>query len=228
MKELSDKLKAFNAALNTNNTAQTADNAQFIEGMSTTAIYAVRSLGIDPITGQEVYLKADGTPTFVWDVNDKTYVGDTRPNWTGAINSNFLYAGFTLNFSLNYNYGAQLYNSTLLSRVESVNAANNVDRRAYELGWTGPGSVSPYKRITSSPTQTKLTSRFVQNDNNIQVGTVNLSYQFKTPFVRKLGLQNLTLSATTNNLATFSTIEIERGTENPFAREYTFGLSARF
>lgn len=228
LKEISEKLKAFNAALNTNNADQTTENAQFIEGQSTTAIYAVRSLGIDPVTGQEVYLKADGTPTFVWDVNDKTYVGDTRPKWTGAINSNFLYAGFALNFSFNYNYGADLYNSTLLNRVEAVDARNNVDRRAYDLGWTGPGSVSPYRRITGSPTPTKLTSRFVQRDNNIQLSSINLSYQFKTAFVKKLGLQNLSVSATTNNLATFSSIEIERGTDNPFAREYTFGLSARF
>lgn len=228
MKELTDKLKAFNAALNSNNSAQTAANAQFIEGESTTALYAVRSLGIDPITGQEVFLKADGTPTFIWDINDKVRVGDTRPKWTGAVNSNFLYAGFTFNFSLTYNYGAQMYNSTLLNRVESVNAANNVDRRAYDLGWTGPGSVSPYKRITSTPTQTKLTSRFVQNDNSIQIGSVNLSYQFRNALIRKLHLQNLTLSATSNNLATFSTIQVERGTETPFAREYTFGLSARF
>ncbi|WP_285010839.1 SusC/RagA family TonB-linked outer membrane protein [Pedobacter faecalis] len=229
LKEISEKLKAFNAALNANNVNQTVENAQFIEGRSTTAIYAVRSLGIDPITGQEVYLKLDGTPTFVWDVNDKTYVGDSRPRWTGAVNSNFLYAGFALNFSINYNYGADLYNSTLLNRVEAVDARNNVDRRAYDLGWTGPGSVSPYRRITAgSPTPTKLTSRFVQRDNNIQLSSVNLSYQFKTPFVKRLGLQNLTVSATTTNLANFSTIEIERGTDNPFAREYTFGLSARF
>ena len=229
LKEISEKLKAFNAALNTNNANQTVENAQFIEGRSTTAIYAVRSLGIDPITGQEIYLKADGTPTFVWDVNDKTYVGDTRPKWTGAVISNLLYAGFTLNFSINYNYGADLYNSTLLNRVEAVDARKNVDRRAYDLGWTGPGSISPYKRITSGePKPTQLTSRFVQRDNNIQLSSVNLSYQFKTPFVKRLGLQNLTVSATTNNLANFSTIAIERGTDNPFAREYTFGLSARF
>ena len=229
LKEISEKLKAFNAALNTNNADQTVENAQFIEGRSTTAIYAVQSLGIDPVTGQEIYLKLDGTPTFVWDVNDKTYVGDARPKWTGAINSNFLYAGFGLNFSINYNYGADLYNSTLLNRVEAVDARNNVDRRAYDLGWTGPGSVSPYRRITSgAPTPTQLTSRFVQRDNNIQLSSVNLSYQFKTPFVKRLGLQNLTVSATTNNLANLSTIEIERGTDNPFAREYTFGLSARF
>ena len=228
LKQVSDKLKAFNAALNTNNADQTDENAQFVEGRSTTAIYAVKSLGIDPITGQEVYLKKDGTPTFVWDVNDKIYVGDTRPTWTGAINSNFLYSGFTLNLSINYNYGAQLYNSTLVSRVEDVDARNNVDRRAYDLGWTGPGSISPYRRITGSPTPTKLTSRFVQNDNNIQLSSVNLSYQFKLPLVKKLGLQNLTVSATTNNVATFSTIDIERGTDNPFYREYTFGLSARF
>ncbi|WP_169305765.1 SusC/RagA family TonB-linked outer membrane protein [Sphingobacterium alkalisoli] len=229
LKQISEKLKAFNAALNANNADQTVENAQFIEGRSTTAIYAVRSLGIDPVTGQEVYLKLDGTPTFVWDVNDKTYVGDSRPKWTGAVNSNFLYAGFGLNFSISYNYGADLYNSTLLNRVEAVDARNNVDRRAYDLGWTGPGSVSPYRRITGGvPTPTQLTSRFVQRDNNIQLSSVNLSYQFKTPFTKRLGLQNLTVSATTNNLANFSTIEIERGTDNPFAREYTFGLSARF
>ncbi|EDM34903.1 putative outer membrane protein [Pedobacter sp. BAL39] len=229
LKEISEKLKAFNAALNTNNPNQTAENAQFIEGRSTTAIYAVRSLGIDPVTGQEVYLKSDGTPTFVWDVNDKTYVGDNRPKWTGAVISNFLYEGFALNFSINYNYGADLYNSTLLNRVEAVDARHNVDRRAYDLGWTGPGSVSPYKRITSgTPIPTQLTSRFVQRDNNIQLSSVNLSYQFKTPLVKRLGFQNLTVSATTNNLANFSTIAIERGTDNPFAREYTFGLNARF
>jgi hypothetical protein len=112
--------------------------------------------------------------------------------------------------------------------VEGVDARNNVDRRAYDLGWTGPGSVSPYRRITGSPTPTRLTSRFVQRDNNIQLSSVNLSYQFKMPFVKKLGLQNLSVSATTNNLATLSTIQIERGTDNPFAREYTFGLGARF
>lgn len=228
LKELSDKLKAFNAALNVNNSDQTTENAQFIEGRSTTAIYAVRSLGIDPATGQEVYIKQDGSQTFVWDVNDKVYVGDSRPTWTGAVNSNFLYAGFSLNFSISYNYGADMYNSTLLNRVESVDARKNVDRRAYDLGWTGPGSLSPYKRITTAPTTTKLTSRFVQHDNNIQLSSVNMSYQFKTLFVKKLGLQNLTLSATSNNLANFSTIEIERGTDNPFAREYTFGVSARF
>lgn len=228
LKELSDKLRAFNAALNTNNANQTVENAQFIEGRSTTGIYAVRSLGIDPITGQEVYLKSDGTPTFVWDVNDKTYVGDSRPVWTGAVNSNLVYAGFTFNFSIAYNYGADLYNSTLLNRVEGVDARNNVDRRAYDLGWTGPGSISPYRRITGSPTLTKLTSRFVQRDNNIQLSSVNLSYQFKMPFVKKLGLQNLSVSATTNNVVTLSTIQVERGTDNPFAREYTFGLNARF
>ncbi|MNR37004.1 hypothetical protein D3C85_1549850 [compost metagenome] len=42
LKEISEKLKAFNAALNTNNADQTVENAQFIEGRSTTAIYAVR------------------------------------------------------------------------------------------------------------------------------------------------------------------------------------------
>ncbi|WP_442588647.1 SusC/RagA family TonB-linked outer membrane protein [Pedobacter sp. AW31-3R] len=228
LKELSDQLRSFNEALNRNNTDQTAVNPQFIEGQSTTAIYVVKSLGIDPVTGQEVYVKKDGSSTFLWDVADKVYAGDTRPKWTGAVNSNFLYKGFSFNFSLTYNYGAQLYNSTLMNRVEGVDARNNVDRRAYDLGWTGPGDVSPYRRIRGTATQTQLTSRFVQNDNNIQVGSVNFNYQFKPVLLQRIGIKGLTVGVTSNNTYTLSSIEIERGTDNPFAREYTLNLTARF
>ncbi|MFA4867976.1 MAG: SusC/RagA family TonB-linked outer membrane protein [Pedobacter sp.] len=227
LKELSNQLKAFNERLNKDNPNQTVPNPQFIEGQSTTAFYAVPSLGVDPITGKEVFMKLDGSTTFDWDVRDKVYSGDTRPTWTGNLNSNFLYKGFGFNFSLTYNYGAVLYNSTLVNRVEAVNPRDNVDRRAYELGWKGPGDVSQYQRITSS-NQTKLTSRFVQKDNNIEIGSVNFSYQFNNQLIRKLGLQNLTVNATTTNAINFRTIQIERGTENPFAREYTLGLTARF
>ena len=43
------------------------------------ALYTVQSLGIDPSSGQEVYLKRNGEKTFVWDALDKVPVGDTEP-----------------------------------------------------------------------------------------------------------------------------------------------------
>ena len=49
------------------------------EGKSTTTYYAVRSLGIDPMTGNEVFLTRNGEKTFKWNSADKVPVGDTTP-----------------------------------------------------------------------------------------------------------------------------------------------------
>ena len=55
------------------------------EGESTTLIKSVRSLGIDPATGQELFQKLNGEKTFVWDAADKVPVGDTEPKVRGAV-----------------------------------------------------------------------------------------------------------------------------------------------
>ena len=40
---------------------------RYEEGQSMTAIWAVKSLGIDPATGEEIFLKKDGvTTTYDW------------------------------------------------------------------------------------------------------------------------------------------------------------------
>ena len=66
------------------------------EGQSTTTYYAVRSLGIDPITGREVFLTRDGKKTFTWDAVDKVPIGDTNPDVSGTISSNFTWNDFSV------------------------------------------------------------------------------------------------------------------------------------
>src|SRR5258705_3404993 len=50
---------------------QTRPQPHYVSGKSLTDIWAVNSLGIDPATGKEKFLKADGTQTFTWDAADK-------------------------------------------------------------------------------------------------------------------------------------------------------------
>jgi TonB-linked SusC/RagA family outer membrane protein len=226
LKQLSNKLKAFNERLNA--LGSTVPNPLLMEGESTTALYVVPSLGIDPTIGQEVFVKKDGTMTYDWNALDKVRVGDTRAKWTGGINSNVMYSGFSLNFSLAYNFGGMMYNQTLLDRVEGISAQSNVDQRAYDLGWSKPGDLATFKRIGRTANTTYATSRFVQKDNSLRLTSLSLGYDFKPSFLRNVGLQNLRLSATTNDLYTWSSIQVERGRDNPFSRSYTFGLSGRF
>ena len=48
----------------------------YYEGCSMTAIWGVRSLGIDPATGQEMFLTKDGRSTYTWSSADQVVIGD--------------------------------------------------------------------------------------------------------------------------------------------------------
>lgn len=229
LKEMSDALRIANEMLTRNNPNQNTPYPQFQVGQSMTALYVVPSLGIDPATGWEVYKTLSGDRTYVWSGTDKVSVGDTNPKWNGNFGTNFMYKGWTLNMNFGYTFGGKIYNSTLLNRVENVDPRNNVDRRAYELGWTQPGDVTQYRRISVTAAGTQLTSRFVQTDNTIVLSTLNLGYNFaNTAVIRKLGLASLDLMVGLQDEALrFSSIRYERGTANPFSRGYNLTLRAR-
>lgn len=229
LKELSNKLKSTNDKVNKDNVQQVVPNIQLQEGQSINTIYVVESLGVDPATGSEIFLKKDGTKTYAWSAADKIPFGIAEPKWNGTFGTNLIYKGFELNLIADYRFGGQLYNQTLIYKVESVNPTYNVDRRAYDLGWKGPGDVSPYTRIGTDKQLTKMTSRFVQDDNSLNLASASLAYQFtERPFMQKIGLNSLKLTAITNDIFRLSSIDIERGTSNPYSRTYSLSLRAGF
>lgn len=48
---------------------------KYEEGSSLTAIYGMKSMGINPANGQEVYVKRDGTLTYTWESNEQQKIG---------------------------------------------------------------------------------------------------------------------------------------------------------
>ncbi len=57
---------------------------QYAEGASLTSIWAVRSLGIDPTTGKEIFLNRDGSIADKWNAAQEVVVGNTEPKCSGA------------------------------------------------------------------------------------------------------------------------------------------------
>jgi len=228
LKELSNGLKAANAKMNADS-KQVMPNLLLKEGQSINTIYVVQSLGVDPATGAEVFLNKDGIKTFNWNAADKIGFGTTDPKWSGVFGTNLNYQGFSLGLIFDYRFGGQMYNQTLIDKVESVDPNFNADQRAYDLGWANPGDESPYTRIVVRKSPTRLTSRFVQDDNRLNLTSASFGYNFyKQAFVKKMGFNSLQLTAITNDLFTLSSIEVERGTSNPFARTYSLSLRASF
>ncbi|WP_158499935.1 SusC/RagA family TonB-linked outer membrane protein [Sphingobacterium paucimobilis] len=226
--EISDQLKTLNNKQN--DKSKYIPNFLFEEGQSTTALYAVQSLGIDPATGKEVYRKKDGAKTYDWSAADKIAYGDTSPKIQGNFGTNVYYKGFELGISLDYRFGGQLYNQTLVDRVENINPKENVDRRAYDLGWKYPGDASRYRQIHITNNElTYTTTRFVEDENSININSISLGYLMSNQtFLKRAGISSLRVRAVTNDIARFSSVRIERGTDNPFARVYSLSINATF
>ena len=206
---------------------------RYVEGQSTTAIWAVRSLGIDPSTGDEILLKRDGSVTSEYDPVDAVICGDTEPKWQGNVNTSFNYMGFGINLGFTYRFGGQMYNSTLVQKVENADLRYNADRRVLQLRWQNPGDVAQYKRLTNSAngSNTQQTSRFVMNENLFQMSSLSLTYRMDNneyPFLRRLHISSMRWSFNMEDIFYLSSIKRERGTDYPFSRQFALSLNIVF
>ena len=194
-------------------------------GNSLSAIYGMKSLGIDPATGKEMYVKRDGTVTYTWSSAEQQCLGDYDPDFSGTVGINVKWKNWTLYSTMNFKYGGQAYNSTLVS-IENVNLEKySGDKRVLTDRWKEVGDVSALKSLKDRTYTTKPTSRFVQDDNELRLGSVSLGYTFNRQQLRKLGISALRLQLSTEDLFTLSSIKQERGTTYPFARTYNFSLN---
>ena len=229
IKEISNSLRAINAEQDNLSRNDNRPLVRFEEGQSMTAIWAVKSNGIDPATGKEIFVKKDGRLTDVWDVEDKVVCGDSEAKLRGNFGANFEYQGFTANVVMRYRIGGQTYNQTLINKVENAQVNYNVDKRAYYATWQQEGDHVRFRDIGDWRQPTLATSRFVQDLSTLDISAISLGYDFhRFAFVDKIGMERLQLRFNMNDVANFSTVKIERGTAYPFARTWSFSLIANF
>lgn len=235
IKQISNVLQSFNDAQDESLSNEDLPEGEstwkpvtrYEEGQSLTAIWAVRSLGIDPASGQEMWLTKDGEITTTWSAEDQVVCGDETPKCTGTFGFNFDYKGIFMNTSFYYKMGGQVYNQTLIDRVENANIDYNVDRRIYDAVWTQPDDRVAFRFQPFNPV--RPSSRFVQDLNELQMSSLSVGYDFKNcDFIYKWGLENLKASFYMDDVFRLSTVKIERGLEYPFARTFSISLQATF
>ena len=218
------------SALNESGKAALHSTTRYYDGGSPTAIWAVRSAGIDPATGKELFIKRDGTYSFTYDASDEVVCGDTEPDVEGLIGTTFYYKGFSFGCYFRYQLGGQLFNSSLFDKVENISTAdvyNNQDKRALYDRWSVNNRNALYKGI-SMVQKTDKSSRFVMDNNTLTCESVNVGYEFPLATAKRLGLQALTLQACMNDIFRWSTVKAERGIDYPFARTISFSVGATF
>lgn len=202
---------------------------QYREGESPTAIYAVRSAGIDPATGREIFIKQDGSYTYTYDTKDQVACGDTNPVMQGSLSSMLQYKNFSLTASFQYRFGGKMYNSTRALKVENINPRQNCDVRAFTDRWTKPGDVKPYIDIANATGNTSVyTDRFVEKDNELWLSSLYLQYNVPVTFLRKIHVQKLYVGIGTEDLFRITSAKYERGTSYPYSRSVNMSASLTF
>lgn len=216
-----------------NDLAQDNNSLQrFRDGSSPDAIWAVRSAGIDPGTGREVFVKKDGAKSFDYEARDEVVVGNAQPKMEGILSANLRWSAFTFGMNIRYTYGGDVFNQALYDRVENISvrkvAEENLDKRALYERWKQPGDVARFKAINDF-TAVKMTSRYVQRNNYLAGESINVSYELlNKPWMRQAGLSTLRFSGYTNDVFRLATIRSERGTDYPFSNSYSLSVRATF
>ena len=230
--KLNDALAAYNKMQddemnNEDNEETRAPMVRYQEGESINTIWANESIGIDPNTGEEVFIAQNGDKVNEWSTDNYKPLGCEDPKFEGNFGTMLMYKGFQLNAYFYYSYGGDIYNQTLVDKVENVDPQKNADKRVLYDRWRQPGDVAKYKAIDNT-TNTMPTSRFIEQENYIRLSSLNLSYQFTPEQLKRMGIERLKVSLIGNDIFRASTVKMERGTSYPFARNYSLSLQVTF
>ena len=202
----------------------------YSDGADPNDIWAVRSLGIDPSNGKELFLDKDGNFTHDFSYDDEVICGNTRPDLEGVIGTSLAWSGLSLSLNFRYQLGADLFNTALYQKVENIRASDmskNQDRRAFYDRWQQPGDVAPFKNV-ASVLESPISSRFVQRENLLVLESLNIGYEFIDGWIRRVGLSSLKLQLSARDLFRASSVRAERGIAYPFARDVQAGLTINF
>lgn len=219
---ISDALSKFNLE------NQGANLIRYYDGASPNDLWAVRSAGIDPGTGYEMFLTREGAETFEYDYVNEVKVGNTEPKFQGNVGTSFWYKGFSINLNMDYRVGGQIFMTALFNKVENIaDRGQNQDKRALYDRWQKPGDQAKFKAI-GSLSSTPISSRFVMDNNILQGTSIRLGYETQARWVRAIGASSLNFSAYMNDIFYLSTVKNERGIDFPFQRSVSFSIGARF
>ncbi len=213
-----------------NSSGRGVNQVRYYDGSDPDNIWAVKSAGIDPSNGRELYFDKDGNYTYDYSYDNEVICGNFRPKLEGVVGSSLSWHGLSMSINFRYQLSKDIFNSALYNKVENIsrNQLNyNLDKRALYDRWQKPGDIAKFKDIANSAT-TPMSSRFVQRENVLALESVFVGYEFLDGWIHNLGLSSMRVQLSMRDVFRASTIVAERGTQFPFARSFEAGVSLNF
>lgn len=174
-----------------------------VEGEAIGAFYLQKYLGVDPETGDALYIDKDGKPTKNYGQAARTVVGNANPDFTGGLTNNFTYKGFDLSAFFTFVQGNEIYNRAGI--YQSSGFSGGLDNQTTEIlrRWQKPGDVTDVPRVSISyPTGQRASSRWIYDGSYIRLKTLTLGYSLPRQVLSVVKVSSVRLYASAYNLWT--------------------------
>ena len=189
-----------------------SDNYFYGEGESMYNFYMKRYAGVDPATGEALYWKdvtdANGVVTGqekTADYSKATFhlCGTALPDVYGGFGTSLSWKGFEVSVNFSYQIGGQVYDSTYASEMAGTRgAAFHTDLLN---SWTPENTNTNVPRLQYNDSYTAATSdRFLTDASYLCLQNFNVAYNLPKKWLTSLGINNIRLYVTGDNLWTWS------------------------
>ena len=173
---------------------------------------------------------------------DIVYLGNSNPAAQGGFGLTFRYKKWSLRTSFTYRWDVDVVNSSRMA-FENMSSFDN-QSVAVNWRWRKEGDVTEIPRAVnggSTAFNYLGSDRYVEDASYVRLSYIQLSYSFEPAWLKKIGLKNLNVYASADNVAFWTKYtglepEVANGgegiaydnTKTPRPRSYTLSLSLGF
>lgn len=203
---------------------------RWAEGVSRYEFFILHTAGVDPETGDQLFfmyefdeegintvpiLDENGVheTTTDWQETERAYTGASSiPDLLGSVNNSFFYKGISLNFLFTFGIGGDILDNGYSAMMHSGTYGRSLHPDILNA-WRQPGDVTDVPRMENgNPNLVRTQStRFLTDASFLALRNVNLGYTFSNSITQSLGVSDLRVSVTAENLFLLS----ERAGLNP-------------
>lgn len=161
---------------------------------------------------------------------DRTFIGQALPKWTGGIDNRVSYKGIELQAFIQFNLGNDVYNNNL-AFAEGLNSVFAPTVRSFEGAWREEGDGDTFPRVgggVASTNNRRDSDRFVEDGSFVRLKATRLSYDIPSDILSPAGVRSLRLYVSGTNLLTFTNYSWFDPEVNTFGTDSNTSLGTDF
>lgn len=175
-----------------------------VKGYGLGEFYGYVAKGVDPATGQQLYLTKDGSLTNNPAPPDRILLGNAQPKFVYGFTNSFSYKNFDLLVFIQGSQGNKIFNA---GRLESEAMIFGINQSTAILNrWKKAGDITDIPAVAENGSfnNSLTSSRFLESGSYLRFKTITLSYKIDPKLLSGIGLSAASIYVSCNNLFTIT------------------------